>query len=757
MPESTKKSDKIYRPDIIKEKPLPLDPESIDYSDRLADAVGSDGLIPVMLEESVVKQRISHDLYADPSSGLRELFANEFRACRTAKNDHGASPSITITINPSDTSRKLVIEGKDSMGMGIDLFLNVARYLGRSDNFSGKDPGQFGFGLASYTCLSDIMILETYSRDTGEKFAVMGKNGVGFNILPEPSDLDEYGTRISMTLKEGISVSSLIDSLVKFARFCEIDTYLVLENPTGSNGSLNRVGRHLLEKLDYKTHIDNVTRDDLGSRAEDGFTLVPIEIHEDDYDFYGVFAFTPYYYGRESYQSEMQYHKSWNANTETVILGLPIYAGINIPISFCICNIRNERVYKPTPDRERLTEKSAELLEKNIYDKITEILLSNEIKDPAEYDKHAYKQMYENRNNRVFEKFKMSGECERILDYINIHVMTSVGNQMRLKDVIKDTSSRHVMLRMLRAGKINVLEKAIPNAIIFRTIPANYPMLNRLLPLLNHTIVDGDQYIIDNGLVPTKNAVGRRLVNVRYRTWSSKRYPLTMETEKIMSDSLTWNIIRVTRPRSRDILRESMYIVKSDYRIVKDQKCLEGGVMYDDFISEIGIMQVHTSDGIMTVNDVVHSCKQIYITMFDDPTVLNLIKPKDQKNVISIMSNGNELFRLLAFMEEHGIEAVYENDDKERVVSFWNIMGMDKYCESNDLGYSYNTNRDTDFRVMVRLILYTNSFRNEQIQTLFVMSVMNCEASVMTIDELYKMSHALDKKIHAMNMLACGK
>ena len=139
----------IYKPNIITEHPLKLNSNLTGYSKLLQEAQ-ENGMIQVKLEEEVVKQRVSHELYEKPSSGFRELFANELRACHTAKNKYGANPRIEVTINPFE--KKLSIQGYDSMGMSTELFLNVGRYLGRSDNFSGKEPGQFGFGLAAYTC-----------------------------------------------------------------------------------------------------------------------------------------------------------------------------------------------------------------------------------------------------------------------------------------------------------------------------------------------------------------------------------------------------------------------------------------------------------------------------------------------------------------------------------------------------------------------------------------------------------------------------
>jgi hypothetical protein len=64
---------KIFRPTLIDEKPLPLGSEEFSYAPKLQQA-SQDGMIKVKLEEEVIIQRVSHDLYANPRSGFREFY-----------------------------------------------------------------------------------------------------------------------------------------------------------------------------------------------------------------------------------------------------------------------------------------------------------------------------------------------------------------------------------------------------------------------------------------------------------------------------------------------------------------------------------------------------------------------------------------------------------------------------------------------------------------------------------------------------------
>ncbi|MEP0826830.1 MAG: hypothetical protein HRF40_15270, partial [Nitrososphaera sp.] len=56
-----------YKPTLVEEDPLPLDSSQLSYASKLLQA-SSNGLIPVKLEQDVIIQRISHDLYSDPKS-----------------------------------------------------------------------------------------------------------------------------------------------------------------------------------------------------------------------------------------------------------------------------------------------------------------------------------------------------------------------------------------------------------------------------------------------------------------------------------------------------------------------------------------------------------------------------------------------------------------------------------------------------------------------------------------------------------------
>ena len=114
-----------------------------------------DGSIATKIERAQMVEIASTKIYTDWKSGVRELLTNEMKQCEIAKRDHGANSSIYVEINP--TERKLVIWGKNSMGMTFDKFGKVVSHLGRTHNQDRGSIGMFGMGIEAYTTLSDTL------------------------------------------------------------------------------------------------------------------------------------------------------------------------------------------------------------------------------------------------------------------------------------------------------------------------------------------------------------------------------------------------------------------------------------------------------------------------------------------------------------------------------------------------------------------------------------------------------------------------
>ena len=112
------------------------------------DITDANGNINIIINSEVIGQTLAKKIYTSWTSGLRELYNNEARACRTAKK-MGGNPSIVITINPTESSKQVIIQGVDSLGITKAMFNKVLRVIGTSGNTDGEEIGQYGMGFIS--------------------------------------------------------------------------------------------------------------------------------------------------------------------------------------------------------------------------------------------------------------------------------------------------------------------------------------------------------------------------------------------------------------------------------------------------------------------------------------------------------------------------------------------------------------------------------------------------------------------------------
>ena len=316
---------------------------TVNVSEAKPLGIGKSGTVEI--DGKMIKHLVSTQLYDDPTAGLRELYANAVNACKTAKEKYGANPSIEIILNPANMKLKIIEH--DSMGMTMDTFKDVFCVLGRTGNFDGEKPGQFGIGMASYLSLSRTMLLETYSRETTKNNVYFLQGIDTFEDLTgtNPITLDSYGTKITLTLKlnEKLSLEDCCEIITVWSeaisKFSGIDTYLTVE--------ANHVGIHEVRKR----RIGPTTAAEiLGGKPD-------FSIENKDYKFDLV------HHGRD----------------QTIILaGMPIRSrtlSLEImPRGSYVLQIKNERNYKPTASREWLTTKAEKKLKNKI---ITDIF--NEI------------------------------------------------------------------------------------------------------------------------------------------------------------------------------------------------------------------------------------------------------------------------------------------------------------------------------------------------------------------------------------------
>jgi len=264
-----------YTPTIRKEKVLDI--QGTNYESKLDSIMNKDGFIKTRLNEEVIIQAVSHKLYKDPESGLRELYNNEaYHGCLVAKTKHNEKNAY-IKVSLNTTTRKLIIQGFNSLGITEEVFTEILTELGTSGNKDRTKTGKFGMGFASYTKLSDIMILETECIN-GDCYAVLAKGGLGFQKLPKPK-LEKTGTRLTLTLRKDVNYEKLVSMLSNLGLTSGITTYFELESPKSINEF--KSGIYTLEQLSYKQIFDNMNNasSDYHSYLKSSFVNNEVEVH----------------------------------------------------------------------------------------------------------------------------------------------------------------------------------------------------------------------------------------------------------------------------------------------------------------------------------------------------------------------------------------------------------------------------------------------------------------------------------------------
>ncbi|ABK77358.1 hypothetical protein CENSYa_0725 [Cenarchaeum symbiosum A] len=275
------------------------------------------------MERDVVLDYLGSGIYSDdPRAGLRELYANEARACRAAGR-LGARPSISVEYDALD--RRLTIRGEDSMGMPRRTFEREFARLGDTTNADGSENGQFGMGHIAYTTLGDEMRFETRSREDGSAYQFISRKARTIEDgLPEP-DIEGFGSAASVILRDSVDPGDLLGMARECARLSGVPTVWVVYNAAAAGGTLED-GEWPLEQ---------------GIDPEDAPGTITVAVQGGGLEAHAVFGGP-----REGVRG--------------YLARLPISMELELPgllgaASSLVIHAKDERRYRPMPDRGRLT------------------------------------------------------------------------------------------------------------------------------------------------------------------------------------------------------------------------------------------------------------------------------------------------------------------------------------------------------------------------------------------------------------------
>ncbi len=640
---------RIFKPTLVEENPLPLGSEELSYAPKLQQA-SSEGMIKVRLEEDVIIQRVSKDLYANPRSGFREFFNNEARACRIARKLYGADPRIEITIVTSQ--RKLVIHGFDSLGMSQETFLQVYSVLGRSTNFSGEEIGFFGLGRAAYMTLSDTMVLETFSREDNTRYAVLGRSGVAYNLLPEP-ELDCYGTRVTFILAEKISLPDLLEYIVDCTAFSGVETFLNLEEsidlPSYYRSDIPREkGRHRLGPKKFDERLEQMVRKT--SAWHDVVSYFPVHIGDEDFDLYAAFVVRKDYNG-------LKITSESSDEREVRLLGAPVDARIELPFSAWILNLKDERKYPPTADRERLTDQSVKAIQQRVESRIPEAIRHIFVNSVEEYNDSQFKEVLKGYHALGTEKF-LPPETLDVCRFVTLEVKCYGEKEKKNISELLPARGGLFYLPTLNGHKVAMVRSVKPEAIVFRFARNNNDdetPLEELLELVQrHGVRLADEFLRENKPLVKKQEVplGDAVVHTArtaYFSWG-RFETVRRHVSRGEAEALDDKTIRMPGGKMQPYL-SLLSTFETRYRMVKDERRLSSGVSLLEFVERRGKKKVLTNKGRLNFNEVAAFKGKPHLILYSDPVISEHFRERDD---LMVFGDADLLFELAVFLTYQG-------------------------------------------------------------------------------------------------------
>lgn len=422
------------------------------------------GMISIKIDASIIES-LSRSLYQNPLACPREYISNEARQVRKTlklrdsllKHTKTKKEQKQITkdynaelwISLDGFSRKLVIEGRNSMGMSIAEFDQIYRVIGKSGNHSSVESGQFGIGILSYLCISDTVLIETWSRETDDKYIITAKNGYAFDVLPTNlTTLKTYGTKCTIILNPDVDLTSLRNYIRDAGKFLKCPVILKTSEMNTYNESINRTRK--LGHVDFKKYLHKEVQ--MSNRQTTNKIIPPTYIHinNKDYELYGCFPYNNYY----------------SKNPIIRLLGMPIdieHDGLFLIPTNCLLNIKNERKYKPTLSRDTLQSRSLEKLHTNIISDLKKLFSKIKLQTLDDVRKSPYLALMTHHMNDKNSLLRKS--FDRIsLDLKDICPDMIYASEMLNQNVYAYTSKTHALfnnLKYLKFYELLALNKKI--------------------------------------------------------------------------------------------------------------------------------------------------------------------------------------------------------------------------------------------------------------------------------------------------------
>jgi hypothetical protein len=676
------KMTEYYSPTVHVEKPLNVPKTALAYPSKLPD------IVKIRLKASAVAQQIAVALYSSPSAGFREIYSNEARAARIAREQFGANPRIEVTLNPND--RTLTVQGVDSFGITSSVFVEVLRYMGRTTNDQAGEVGQFGWGFFAVFTLTDDLRLETYARETNERYGVTAESAAGFKPLPdEEVEIAEYGTKITVKVKQQIQLNDLVEWIEHYCMYSTIETNLTITHDIKDE----KCGYDWVKRKAGRSRVDGSFRDQLRKSIEDDSLKVVYEVEVDkpDYYFYGAIA------GNED-------HARTNSDRKDILLlRVPIESGdikeFGLPLTGWLLNVKDERRYPPTPDRDRFKEGAI----KTILEEIRNILRAKfaedfKLRSLNDYRRQRWRGVYSSMESEAAKFFDqqtrtlaltlntniarppMEGEVAAEGRYRYRHRSTAAERSVVVEPLRKVVSRTHevfyypLSFTAKHEAMMPAKRMAVAQAILrteFKDSAAvtfGYPS-GRYVYSEDDGLRSAAEFVAalsKTDINMNAKAEANRIRKALGKDWrtkcglpeAEKKPPPTdwpihrwssrgrVEAERVNTKRIPADVIRV--PGKIEPFIEILQCAETKYGVTRDHSALRGGTKLKDLLALLKTKKAMTQRGKMTFEAIAHQTQELLIYLTDNYEILKHYATKRQ---FMVATEGDEAAQLMFYLK----------------------------------------------------------------------------------------------------------
>ncbi len=662
------------------------------------DITDDNGNINIIINSEVIGQTLAKKIYTSWNSGLRELYNNEARACRTSKK-MGANPSIIITIDPNEATKQVTIQGVDSLGITKAMFNKVLRVIGTSGNTDGNEIGQYGMGFISYALMTDALLMETFSRETDEHYAMLCDSGLKFKPIPldtsnDINTMSDYGTKLTMTCNDDVDFSEMIYDIIKLSRFSDVTTKIILlDNVYGAS---DYYGRHddnsqnydkgIIEcdsydnGMDYIKSLPNYEQYKTTSHETSEPVLLydEITIDNDDYRFDGLLIINKTRYDGVNIRVR-------DRSIKMLLVGTGIDSNIRVNgFADAIINVKNERKYSPVASRDSLESKAINALEEQLKVDLTEYLSKYNIETVEEYNSSLHKCIVA--QDPMYElKDYLSRGSNDISRTLNARYSTPDKTHSTLSDMLAQ-GGHIIALKSLRTNLMDCLRDNMTGNIQFFRIPtrlSDEEKGHRIALFKEFNIILGEEYKKSQQLKETR---GKNTIKVGGKSvsYSGDRsivlYNSTRGNEKghLWGSSNGWragshkysttiNDVNENAHKSMvSIGAKRFYSMVSimngfscNWKIMHDMKGLGKDVMtLDTLINKVGKKLYQTNNGKVKGSDLKGDYSVVIMT---EQSLLDTIDIKKSDTVLAVR-DVDEYISLLWYNNIHDDKLELDND-----------------------------------------------------------------------------------------------